>query len=175
MPIMTDQTPEGSDAANEAVGRADISRIMNMIPHRYPFLLVDAVEEIRKGHSAVGIKNVTINEPFFQGHFPGAPIMPGVLIVEALAQTAAVMVVDTLGREGEDLLVYFMTVDKCRFRNRVVPGDRLELHVRVIRGRGKIWKFWGEGRVNGQIAAECEFSAMIVAPDDRAREPAARG
>lgn len=172
---MTDQTAGGSDAAKDAVGRADIARIMNMIPHRYPFLLVDSVEDIRRNESAVGMKNVTINEPFFQGHFPGAPIMPGVLIVEALAQTAAVLVVDTLGKEGEDLLVYFMTVDKCRFRQRVVPGDRLELHVRVIRGRGRIWKFWGEGRVNGQVAAECEFSAMIVSPEDRVRQPASRG
>jgi 3-hydroxyacyl-[acyl-carrier-protein] dehydratase len=173
--MMTDQTAGGSDAAEDAVGRADIARIMNMIPHRYPFLFVDSVEDIRRNKSAVGIKNVTINEPFFQGQFPGAPIMPGVLIVEALAQTAAVLVVDTLNKEGEDLLVYFMTVDKCRFRIRVVPGDRLELHVRVIRGRGRVWKFWGEGRVNGQVAAECEFSAMIVSPDDRVRQPAARG
>ncbi|MGG7567930.1 3-hydroxyacyl-ACP dehydratase FabZ [Rhodovulum sp. DZ06] len=167
---MSDQEPGGA----EAVGRADISRIMNMIPHRYPFLLVDAVEEIVPSTSAIGIKNVTINEPFFQGHFPGAPIMPGVLIVEALAQTAAVMVVHTLDKEGEDLLVYFMTVDKCRFRERVVPGDRLELHVKVIRGRGKIWKFWGEGKVNGKTVAECEFSAMIVDESDSRRAPAAR-
>lgn len=172
---MTDQIADvATSAEDKELGRADIARIMRMIPHRYPFLLVDAVEAIAKGESAVGIKNVTMNEPFFQGHFPGAPIMPGVLIVEALAQTAAVMVVDTLGKEGENLLVYFMTVDKCRFRERVVPGDRLELHVKVIRGRGKIWKFWGEGRVNGKVCAECEFSAMIVDENDARRAPAAR-
>ncbi len=153
----------------------DVRAVMRMLPHRYPFLLLDRVLELDGYKRAVAIKNVSINEPFFQGHFPGAPIMPGVLIVEALAQTAAVLVVDTLGKEGEDLLVYFMTVDKCRFRQRVVPGDRLELHVRVIRGRGRIWKFWGEGRVNGQVAAECEFSAMIVSPEDRVRQPASRG
>ncbi len=155
-----------SETQTTATTTADLDRIMRMIPHRYPFLMIDAVRDIRKAESAVGIKNVTFNEPHFQGHFPSRPIMPGVLIVEAMAQTAAVMVVETLGMIDNELLVYFMTLDQGRFRRLVRPGDRLELHVRVIRGRGKIWKFWGEGRVDGEIAAEAEFSAMIVTPDD---------
>ena len=148
---------------------ADLARIKRMIPHRYPFLLIDRVEKIRKGFSAIGIKNVTANEPHFEGHFPDVPIMPGVLIVEAMAQTAGVLVVDTLGMEDQNLLVYFMTLDKTRFRRRVVPGDVLELHVEILRGRGKVWKFWGEGKVNGEIAAQAEYSAMIITPDDERR------
>lgn len=148
---------------------ADLARIKRMIPHRYPFLLIDRVEKIRKGVSAIGIKNVTANEPHFEGHFPDVPIMPGVLIVEAMAQTAGVLVVDTLGMEDQNLLVYFMTLDKTRFRRRVVPGDVLELHVEILRGRGKVWKFWGEGKVNGEIAAQAEYSAMIITPDDERR------
>lgn len=121
---------------------ADITRIKRMIPHRYPFLLIDAVKDIRVSESAVGIKNVTVNEPHFEGHFPDKPVMPGVLIVEAMAQTAAVLVVETLEMIDKELLVYFMTLDKARFRRIVAPGDQLELHVKILRGRGKIWKFW---------------------------------
>ena len=128
---------------------ANLERIKRMIPHRYPFLLIDRVDDIVKNTSAIGIKNVTNNEPHFQGHFPDKPIMPGVMIVEAMAQTAGVLVVETLGMIDQDLLVYFMTLDKTRFRKLVVPGDVLELHVKILRGRGKIWKFWGEGKVNG--------------------------
>ena len=145
---------------------ADILEIKRMIPHRYPFLLIDAVREIKANESAVGIKNVTINEPHFQGHFPTKPIMPGVMIVEAMAQTASVLVVKTLDLIDQELLVYFMTLDKCRFRQLVQPGDVLELHVKVLRGRGKIWKFWGEGKVGGKVVAEAEFAAMIVRPDE---------
>lgn len=148
---------------------ADVARIKRMIPHRYPFLLIDAVKDIRVGESAVGIKNVTVNEPFFQGHFPEKPVMPGVLVVEAMAQTAGVLVVETLGMIDRGLLVYFMTVDKTRFRRIVAPGDRLELYVKVLRGRGKIWKFWGEAKIEGEVAAEGEFSAMIITPDDEKR------
>jgi len=148
---------------------ADLARIKRMIPHRYPFLFVDRVEEIRVGESAVGIKNVTINEPFFQGHFPAEPVMPGVLIVEAMAQTAGVLVVETLGMIDQELLVYFMTVDNCRFRNKVAPGDVLELHVRVTRSRGKVFRFAGEAKVGGKLAAEAEFSAMIIDKDDTRR------
>lgn len=166
------ETETEPQAAEGELGQADISRIMRMIPHRYPFLLVDRVEAMKKGDSCVGIKNVTANEPQFTGHFPGEPIMPGVLIVEALAQTAAVLVVDTLDMEGEDLLVYFMTLDNCRFRNRVLPGDRLELRVRILRGRGRIWKFWGEAWVGDRICAEAEYSAMIVMPDHASRKGA---
>ncbi len=146
------------------LGVADVQRIKRMIPHRYPFLLIDKVKDIDQGKSAVGIKNVTVNEEFFQGHFPDKPVMPGVLIIEAMAQTAGVLVVDTLDMADKGLLVYFMTLDKVRFRNLVGPGDQLELHVSVIRGRGKVWKFWGEGKVNGEIAAEAEFAAMIIDP-----------
>jgi 3-hydroxyacyl-[acyl-carrier-protein] dehydratase len=157
---------EGGTGAAAEAGRADLDRILRMIPHRYPFLMIDAVEGIVKSVRAVGIKNVTANEPHFQGHFPGWAVMPGVLVVEAMAQTAAVLVVDTLGAEGQGLLVYFMTLDATRFRRTVRPGDRLELHVAVIRGRGKIWKFRGEGKVNGSVVAEAEFSAMIVSPEE---------
>jgi 3-hydroxyacyl-[acyl-carrier-protein] dehydratase len=150
---------------NEELGVADVQRIKRMIPHRYPFLLIDRVKDIKKSESAVGVKNVTINEEFFQGHFPDKPVMPGVLIIEAMAQTSGVLVVDTLGMIDKGLLVYFMTLDKVRFRNLVSPGDQLELHVRVIRGRGKVWKFWGEGKVDGKIVAEAEFSAMIIDPE----------
>lgn len=149
--------------------RADLAQIKRMIPHRYPFLFIDRVEHIRAHQSAVGIKNVTCNEPHFQGHFPQEAVMPGVLIVEAMAQTAGVLVVDSLGRADEDLLVYFMTIDKTRFRRKVVPGDVLELHVSILKNRGKVFKFNGEARVGGDLMAEAEFSAMIIDPDDRRR------
>lgn len=158
-------TAEDRSADAEA-GFADLDMIQRMIPHRYPFLMIEAVRDIHKGKSAVGLKNVSINEPHFQGHFPSKPVMPGVLIIEAMAQTAGVLVVDTLDMIDQGQLVYFMSVDKARFRRLVKPGDCLELHVSVIRGRGKVWKFWGEGKVNGEIAAEAEFSAMIITPDD---------
>jgi 3-hydroxyacyl-[acyl-carrier-protein] dehydratase len=140
----------------------DINRIMDMIPHRYPFLLIDRVEGIEKDVRAIGIKNVTFNEPHFIGHFPSRPIMPGVLIIEAMAQTSAVLVVDTLGKESEGKLVYFMSVEEAKFRKPVVPGDRLELHVTKERSRGNVWKFKGEGKVDGVKVAEAIFSAMIV-------------
>jgi len=142
----------------------DLDMIQRMIPHRYPFLFIDKVRELRVGKSAVGIKNVTINEPQFQGHFPAKPIMPGVMIVEAMAQTAAVLISQTLNLIDREPLVYFMTMDKFRFRSMVVPGDVLELHVEVLRGHGRIWKLWGEGKVGGKIASEGEFSAMIEIP-----------
>ena len=148
---------------------ADLERIKRMIPHRYPFLLIDRVDQIAVNESAVGIKNVTANEPHFQGHFPDKAVMPGVLIVEAMAQTAGVLVVETLDMIDQGLLVYFMTLDKTRFRRIVAPGDQLELHVKILRGRGKIWKFWGEAKVGGEVAAEAEFSAMIITPDDEKR------
>lgn len=146
---------------------ADIQDIKRMIPHRYPFLLIDRVKEIDLNKSAVGIKNVTYNEPHFQGHFPASPIMPGVTIVEAMAQTAAVLVVMTLNMIDNDMLVYFLSIDKCKFRKPVTPGDQLELHVKVIRGRGKLWRFSGEARVDGSVVAEAEFNAMMVPPEDQ--------
>ena len=151
---------------NEITKSADIQLIQRIIPHRYPFLLVDKVNEIVSLKSAVGIKNVTINEPFFQGHFPGVPIMPGVKIVEALAQTAAVMVGVSLDLADKNLLIYFMGIDNCRFRRKVVPGDILELKVSVLRGKigSKVWKFSGVASVDGKIAAEAEFTAMMELP-----------
>ena len=139
----------------------DIRRILQMIPHRYPMLMVDRVIDMHLDRSATGIKNVSINEPFFQGHFPGEPVMPGVLIVEAMAQTAAVLVVSTFGRESEGKLVYFMSIDGVRFRRPVFPGDRLELHVEKVQGRGNVWKFSGKAMVDGKLAAEATFAAMI--------------
>ena len=141
--------------------RADIQLIQAILPHRYPFLLVDRVEDIDGVKSARGIKNVTINEPHFQGHFPGTPIMPGVTIIEALAQTAAVMVGVTHELANTNMLIYFMAIDKCKFRRKVIPGDVLELHVETLRGGSKIWKFKGKGLVNGEMAAEAEFTAMM--------------
>ncbi len=140
----------------------DITRIMEMIPHRYPFLMIDRVEDINLDVRAVGIKNVTINEPYFQGHFPGHPVMPGVLIVEAMAQTAAVLVVATMGEEAEGKLVYFMSVDQARFRKPIGPGDRVEIHVEKQRNRGNVWKFTGKAIVDGALMAEAVFAAMIV-------------
>lgn len=140
---------------------ADIQLIQRILPHRYPFLLIDRVEDIDGVKTARGIKNVTSNEPHFQGHFPGAPIMPGVTIIEALAQTAAVMVGTTQKLADENMLIYFMAIDKCKFRRKVVPGDVLNLHVETLRGGSKIWKFKGSGMVNGEMAAEAEFTAMM--------------
>jgi 3-hydroxyacyl-[acyl-carrier-protein] dehydratase len=147
--------------AQDVQTTADLATIMKIIPHRYPFLLVDKVRDVVARTSAVGIKNVTFNEPHFQGHFPGAPIMPGVTIIEAMAQTSAVLVGLSIGYGDTAPLVYFMSIDKAKFRRKVVPGDVLELHVTVKRGSTRIWKFEGVAMVDGQIAAEAEFAAMI--------------
>jgi 3-hydroxyacyl-[acyl-carrier-protein] dehydratase len=141
---------------------ADVMQIMEMIPHRPPFLMIDSVRGIRVGDRAVGVKNVTINEPFFRGHFPTQPVLPGVLIVEAMAQTAAVLVVSTLGEDARGKLVYFMTIDDARFRKPVFPGDQLELHVQVVRHRGNVWKFDGVAIVSGKPVAQATYSAMIM-------------
>lgn len=140
----------------------DIEGIMRAIPHRYPFLLIDRMVNVILGQSAIGIKNVSVNENFFQGHFPGHPVMPGVLIIEAMAQTAAVLVVKTLGKEFEGKLVYFMTVDNAKFRKPVVPGDQLHIHVEKERHRANVWKFRGVAKVDNVSVAEAVFSAMIV-------------
>lgn len=139
-----------------------VTEIMEHIPHRYPMLLVDRILEFVPGESAVGLKNVTINESFFQGHFPGAPVMPGVLIVEAMAQTAGILVVQTMGTAGTHKLVYFMTIDEAKFRKPVVPGDSLHIHVTCLKSRGNVWKFHGEAKVDGVLCAEATYSAMIV-------------
>ena len=146
----------------------DIERIMQMIPHRYPFLMIDRVVAIVPETTAIGIKNVSINEPFFQGHFPQRPVMPGVLIIEAMAQTAAVLVVHTLGKASEGKLVYFMSVDSARFRRPVVPGDQLRIHVSKQRSRGNVWKFGGEAKVNGTLVAEATYAAMIMTQEEAA-------
>ena len=140
----------------------DLNRIKDMIPHRDPFLLIDQVKDIKHNVSAVGIKNVTGDEDFFRGHFPGHPIMPGVLIVEAMAQTAGVLVVASLGDEAEGKLVYFMTVDSARFRKPVVPGDVLELSIELIRSKRNVYKFNGKATVGDKVVSEAIFSAMIM-------------
>ena len=147
---------------------ADIQLIQRILPHRYPFLLVDKVVDIDGYKSATGIKNVTMNEPHFQGHFPGTPIMPGITIVEAMAQTTGVMVGVALDLADKDLLIYFMAIDKCKFRRKVVPGDVLEMKVETTRGKpgGKVWKFKGVATVDGEMAAEAEFTAMMDLPAD---------
>jgi 3-hydroxyacyl-[acyl-carrier-protein] dehydratase len=153
------------DAAAETddrVSEIGIERILRMIPHRYPFLLIDKVVDVRPDKDATGIKNVTINEPFFAGHFPQRPVMPGVLIIESMAQTAAVLVVQTLGTEAEGKLVYFMSVDNARFRKPVVPGDVLRVRVSKHRNRANVWKFTGEAYVEEKLVAEATFAAMIL-------------
>lgn len=148
---------------SEPVTSADIHLIQRILPHRYPFLLVDRVVDINGTLSAVGLKNVTMNEPHFQGHFPGNPIMPGVTIVEAMAQTAGVMVGASLGLVDGNFLIYFMAIDNCKFRRKVVPGDQLRMELQTTRGKpgGKVWRFKGVATVDGELAAEAEFTAMM--------------
>ena len=147
----------------ETLKTLDIEAIKEMIPHRHPFLMIDGVINLVPDVEVTGIKNVTGEEDFFEGHFPGHPIMPGVLIVEAMAQTSAILVIGTVGKQPGSV-VYFMSVDQARFRKPVFPGDRLMLHVVKIRNRGKVWKFKGEARVGDNLVAEATFSAMIVEP-----------
>jgi len=154
------QAAETTTAAT--VESYDIAQIMRAIPHRYPFLMVDRVVEVHKNISAIGIKNVSINENFFQGHFPEHPVMPGVLIIECMAQTAAVLVVETLGPEARGKLVYFMTVENAKFRKPVVPGDQMRVHVVKEKQRANIWKFHAEAKVDGKVVAEATYAAMIL-------------
>ena len=139
-----------------------VERIMEMIPHRYPFLMIDKIIEMATGHYAIGVKNVSINEPFFMGHFPSKPVMPGVLIIEAMAQTSAVLVVETLGKASEGKLVYFMSIDEARFRKPVVPGDSLHIRVDKQQSRRNVWKFACVATVDGAKVAEAVICAMIV-------------
>ncbi|RPI37667.1 MAG: 3-hydroxyacyl-ACP dehydratase FabZ [Nitrospiraceae bacterium] len=140
----------------------NINEIMQCLPHRYPFLLVDRIIDIQPGQSIVGIKNVTFNEPFFQGHFPGQPIMPGVLIVEAMAQVAGVLAFRS-GMEGNGgKVVYFMSIEKAKFRRPVVPGDQLRLEIKVLQHRGSVWKFSGAATIDGKLASEADFTAMVT-------------
>ncbi len=154
-----DTTGAGGD---DVIGTVDIARIMQAIPHRYPFLMIDRVVDMVRSHSAVGIKNVSVNENFFQGHFPGHPVMPGVLIIESMAQTAAVLVVESLGPEARGRVVYFMSVEGAKFRRPVLPGDQLRIHVVKERSRGNVWKFSAVARVDGISVAEATYAAMIM-------------
>ncbi|MEM7680022.1 MAG: 3-hydroxyacyl-ACP dehydratase FabZ [Pseudomonadota bacterium] len=140
----------------------DIKKIMKMIPHRYPILLVDRIIELESGESAIALKNVTFNEPHFMGHFPNFPVMPGVLIVEAMAQTAGLVVVESLGEEAEGKVVYFMTIDNARFRKPVTPGDSLHIHVKRLKSRGMVHKFECKATVDDKVCAEATISAMIT-------------
>ena len=140
----------------------DIMGIQNMIPHRYPFLMVDRIMEMEPNVRAVGIKNVTVNEPFFQGHFPGNPIMPGVLIVEAMAQLAGVLAFSS-GMQGSS--VYFMSIEKAKFRRPVVPGDQVKLEIKVLQQRGNVWRFSGQALVDEKVVSESEFTAMVMAKE----------
>ena len=139
-----------------------INRIKELIPHRYPFLLIDGIQTLTPNESAIGIKNVSVNEPFFEGHFPDRPVMPGVLIIESMAQTAGCLVVVSLGKESEGKLVYFMTIENARFRKPVVPGDRMVINVQKLRSRGSVFKFSGKAFVGEVLVAEATFSAMIM-------------
>lgn len=143
-------------------GDIDIAEILRRIPHRYPFLLVDRAEDYRVNESIVGIKNVTMNEPFFAGHFPGNPVMPGVLIVESLAQAGAVLMSKSLDADVKGKTIFFMSLDNCRFRQPVRPGDVLRLKVQVLKARAKLFKFRGEAMVGDKLAAEAEWAAMVV-------------
>ena len=151
---MTDETKAGV--------AIDYAEVMKRIPHRYPFLLVDKAEDFVANESIVGIKNVTFNEPFFPGHFPIDPVMPGVLIVEAMAQTGALLMSKTLDVDVEGKVIMFMSIDGVRFRKPARPGDQLRMEVKVTKHRGDIFKFRGETLIDGKLAAEAEFAAMVV-------------
>ena len=141
---------------------ADIARIMKLLPHRYPFLLIDKMIDMDGEESGTAIKNVTINEPFFQGHFPGKPVMPGVLLVEAMAQAAGALVLNHLGDAHAGKLVFFMSIDKARFRKPVLPGDIVHFHVKLSNKRAPVWKYWAEAHVDGKKVAEAEIGAMLM-------------
>ncbi len=152
----------GEVAEGTRIDLIDIARIMQAIPHRFPMLLIDKMVDVVPHVSAVGIKNVSVNEPFFQGHFPGHPVMPGVLIIESMAQTSAVLVVESLGPQAAGKVVYFMTIESAKFRRPVMPGDQLRIHVTRERRRGAVWKFSAVARVDGVSVAEATYSAMIM-------------
>jgi 3-hydroxyacyl-[acyl-carrier-protein] dehydratase len=155
--------PTGQDRGPEdRLEVADVARIMHAIPHRFPFLMIDRVVDVVRDRSAIGVKNVSVNESFFQGHFPNHPVMPGVLIIESMAQTAAVLVVETLGPDAAGKVVYFMSIEAAKFRRPVVPGDQLRIHVIKERNRGNVWKFHAIARVDGTSVAEATYAAMIM-------------
>ena len=152
---------------NEVASKTlDINRIMKLLPHRYPFLLIDRLYNLVGEDSGSALKNVTMNEPFFQGHFPGKPVMPGVLLIEAMAQTAGAIVLENQGEKDAGKLVFFMSIDKARFRKPVVPGDQVHFHAKLGQKRPPVWKYWVEAHVDGKKVAEAEIGAMLMA--DRA-------
>jgi 3-hydroxyacyl-[acyl-carrier-protein] dehydratase len=148
--------------AGKSPGDIDITEILERIPHRYPFLLVDRCEDYKPSESIVGIKCVTVNEPFFPGHFPGYPVMPAVLLIEAMAQTGAVLMSKSLDVDTAGKAIFFMSADNCRFRSPVRPGDVVRMPVKVVRHRGDVFKFAGQCLVGDKVAAECEFAAMVL-------------
>jgi 3-hydroxyacyl-[acyl-carrier-protein] dehydratase len=165
---MEETLPQGADSAHNGTAAvatdkvADIHSIMTAIPHRYPFLMIDRLVDVVLGESATGIKNVSVNEPYFAGHFPNHPVMPGVLIIECMAQTSAALVVMTLGPEAQGKVVYFMSIDGAKFRRPVVPGDQMLVEVTKKQRRGPVWKFQGVAKVNGAVVAEAVYSAMLM-------------
>jgi 3-hydroxyacyl-[acyl-carrier-protein] dehydratase len=165
---MMDETVAYSDGPGKTIELIDIHRIMHDIPHRYPFLMLDRVVDVVLNSSATGVKNVSANESFFAGHFPNHPVMPGVMIIESMAQTAAVLVVETLGGDAAGKLVYFMSIEGAKFRRPVVPGDQLRIHIVKQRSRGNVWRFHATAKVDGGVVAEATYSAMIM---DRAAPP----
>jgi 3-hydroxyacyl-[acyl-carrier-protein] dehydratase len=150
------------DSSTAQLAQADLKRILELLPHRYPFLLIDRIVDMDRDESAVGIKNVTVNEAFFSGHFPGNPIMPGVLLIEGMAQTAGALVINHLGKKEEGKLVYFMSIDKARFRRPVLPGDVIRYPVRLLHKRPPVWRFGAEAQVGGVKVAEAEIGAMLM-------------
>ncbi len=150
------------DTPAKTLMSADIARIMKLLPHRYPFLLIDKMIDMDGEEQGTAIKNVTINEPFFQGHFPGKPVMPGVLLVEAMAQAAGALVLNHLGDAHAGKLVFFMSIDKARFRKPVLPGDVVHIHVKLSNKRAPVWKYWAEAHVDGKKVAEAEIGAMLM-------------
>jgi 3-hydroxyacyl-[acyl-carrier-protein] dehydratase len=162
VPVARGKDGMANDQQSKVLKGADIERIMQLLPHRYPFLLIDRLENLDGEQSGTGVKNVTINEPFFQGHFPGKPVMPGVLIIEAMAQTAGALVLEHLGDEHAGKLVFFMSIDKAKFRKPVVPGDTVRLNVRLSHKRPPVWKYQAEAMVDGRLVAEAEIGAMLI-------------
>ncbi|MCC2111964.1 MAG: 3-hydroxyacyl-ACP dehydratase FabZ [Hyphomicrobiales bacterium] len=154
-----------SDTPNTTLDAVDIMRLLELIPHRYPFLMVDRIVDVDGDDSGIGIKNVSINEPHFQGHFPESPVMPGVLLVEGMAQTAGAMCVLANSEIGQPKIVYFMTIDNVKFRKPVVPGDQVKYHMRKHKKRRNIWWFHGEAKVDGVLVAEADVSAMLIASE----------